>query len=345
MITNSKVYVLHEYGAPSHYNALVELGKQNGFSIIFIIFSPIGLIKAFKEKKYKLVIKSIGFLLSLPCRKKSTIVLGIAPYNRLIVPLYFLLKRHLLYYHTSYTCWDGSNMAYPTNSRFLKNLWKKFIIKSICIFAVSNKTKDGLIKNGYAPKNKISTVYHSLNTIVSNHPRYKENSFIYVGRLIKPKGIEEVLGIFANIPEARLTIVGSGPLEPVVRKYAENHTNISYLGYIESPQKLIPLYQDSSFLIMNSKRSNGWEELFGISIIEGMICGCVPITTDHPGPKEIITPNVNGLVTKENDIKKGIEKALAMTNEEYQVFRNQAIMRGQEFHVSNIAKNWKCILE
>lgn len=345
MVTNSKVYILHEYGAPSHYNALVELGKQNGFSIIFLIFSPTGLIKAFKEKKFKIVIKSIEFLLSLPFRKKSTIVLGIAPYNGLIIPLYYLLKRHLIYYHTSYTCWSGINMAYPTNSRFLKNLWKKFISKSICIFAVSNKTKNELIQNGYAPINKISTVYHSLNTIVHNQPHDKENSFIYVGRLVKSKGIEEVLSIFAQKTEARLTIVGSGPLESLVKKYTEIHTNISYLGYIDNLQKLIPLYQNSSFIIMNSKRSNGWEELFGISIIEGMICGCVPITTDHPGPKEIITQDVNGIITKENDIKKGIEKALTMTNKEYQVLRNRAIMRGQEFHVSNIAKYWKSILE
>jgi len=42
------------------------------------------------------------------------------------------------------------------------------------------------------------------------------------------------------------------------------------------------------------------EELFGISIIEGMACGCVPLTTDHSGPKEIITSGINGFISKEH---------------------------------------------
>lgn len=342
------IYVLHEYGAPSHYNGLTYLAKLHNYEILFYEFKLLTLFKKvvkgnFPMKKW---IADLGFLFMLPFIKPSKIVLGIAPFNASLPILMILLKRHEVYYHTSYTHWDGVTIGYPTKSKFVKNKWKQFTNKYVRhIFAVSQKTKEELILNNYSTAEQISIVNHSYNiTLSAQNKDTKENSFIFVGRITPQKGIKELLKLFSACPQAKLTIVGDGPDVDLVKDYSTRYKNIEYKGYIKCIQDLIPLYQSSSFIVMNSQRLDGWEELFGISLIEGMSCGCVPITTDHSGPKEIITNKVNGIICKEGDIAKGIEQAINMKNEEYLSMRYNSIKRGNDYTIEKIALKWNEIL-
>lgn len=339
------IYVLHEYGAPSHYNALVELGKQNKFNVKFRTFNPKIIIRDLFSKNIQEAIKSLLFIFSLPFSNRRKIVLGIAPFNKLLYPLSFLLKRHKIFYHTSYTCWDGSITAHPTNSDKLKNYWINFIGKKTAhIFAVSQKTKTELINNFIADSAKISIVNHSYNIPINYKYHKKDNSFIFVGRLIENKGILELLSTFSQLPEAKITIVGKGELEDIVLEYSRKYNNIIYQGYINGLENIIPLYQQNSFLLMNSHKTGRWEELFGIAIIEGMACGCVPLATNHPGPKEIITPGVDGFLFSEGDLKKVVSDLLSITDDVYQNIRKQTIKRGQSFHCSQISSKWDPII-
>lgn len=343
--TDKSIYVLHEYGAPIHYTALIELAKENEINVHFRIFSPKAICKQLLIGNIKEALSSICFLLTLPFRKQTKIILGIAPFNRLLYPLSFLLKRHLIFYHTSFTCWDGTYMAHHTNSKKIVDFWKNFITQKVSyIFAVSEKCKSELIKNNFANKNNISIVNHSYSEHIKTHHRIKDNSFIFVGRLTAVKGILELITFFRNHPEATLTIVGKGDLKSEVEEASKTYHNIKYLGYIKGIKNIIPLYQANSFLVMNSKRKNNWEELFGISIIEGMASGCVPIVTDHSGPKEIITNNLNGLISSEDSFEDSILQAIQMKDETYQILREQAIIRGMSYQSSNMKSKWQKIL-
>ncbi len=341
---NKHIYVLHEHGAPSHYNALVSLANKNGYKVTMGVFTIRGILAAFYHRRYKSAFISIYTMLTLPFKHDQKIVLGIAPFNKYLPWLCRALQNHELYYHTSFTSWNGSNMAQPTKSEHLKNKWKRFTNNVSQIFAVSNKTKEELITHGYSDGTNISVVNHSYSSIIKATPKYKDNSFIYVGRLVKCKGISELLEIFARYSEATLTIAGSGDLEDIVKSYAERYTNINYIGFINGLNNLIPIYSSHSFLIMNSKRVGSWEELFGISIIESMACGCVPITTDHPGPKEIIIDNLSGFISKEGEIELSINKAIELPNSMYQELRAAAIATGEEYQSDKIASRWRAIL-
>ena len=339
------IYVLHEYGAASHYIALQELCKQNNINIEYRIFDPISLLRNFYHKRFRLFFQSVWFLVSLPFIHQKKIVLAIAPFNKLLIPISLLLRRHKVYYHTSYSCWDGTIMAHPTSSSYLKNFWYKYIsTKILHIFAVSQKTKDELIKNRFSKSDKISVVNHSFNTLVSETPLKKDNSFIYVGRLTESKGISELLDIFSKRPEAEFTIVGHGELGLMVHEYTKKYKNIKYLGYIRGLQNIIPIYQRHSFLVLNSHRTRTWEELFGITIIEGMACGCIPLTTDHPGPKEIITNGVDGYITKESNIEALIDNAIQMSDKRYQAMRLRTVETGNSYHCSQMSSKWNKIL-
>lgn len=341
------IYVLHEYGANSHYNALVVLAKQKNYEVKFYEFSLYTLLKCTLKGKYRISkwIANIFFLLRISFIKPTKIVIGIAPFNPMLKVMMFLLKKHEVYYHTSYTHWDGKMAAYPVQSEINLERWKYFTTKYVKhIFAVSQKTKDEIVSNGYATPDKISIVNHSYNIpIYASHHHFKDNTFIFVGRLEGIKGIDEILTIFSKKPYANLTIIGSGSKEDIVKEYVKTYKNITYKGYVKGLKNLIPLYSKASFLIMNSHKTNSWEELFGIAIIEGMACGCVPIATDHPGPKEIITSDINGIICKEGEIEKGIEKAIAMSNDNYQKMRILSIQCGQNYSSKKMAQRWQNI--
>lgn len=345
-----RFYLLHEYYSPSHYHALKYLLEENDYKLLFYEIPTVrSFIYLFLPNKDKRFFRNFFFLFRMCFSSGQKVILGIAPYNWLLLPLLFVLRKHQLYYHTSYSCWDGTRMAHSVlvSSSVLKK-WKLFTKERVRhIFAVSNKTRDELIKNGYAKTDKISVVNHSYTEKVFPSPhRIKDKSFLYVGRLTENKGIIELLDLFAKKTDnSQLTVIGSGNLEKNVRSYEQRYSNIHYRGYVAGFSNLIPLYKANSFLLLNSHRSNSWEELFGMVIIEAMACGCIPITTNHPGPKEIITDGVNGLICPEGAISNGIEKALLFSQHKYEKMRNSAIIKGSEYYYKNLAYRWKAILE
>ena len=342
-----KIFVCHEFYTPSHYTALVYLAHENGYEVVFC--EP-NLFRQFRQSVKNRIPRSrllhnIITTTQLLLSHGHKVVIGMAPYNPFLKILLFVLHGHELYYHSSYCCWDGTKFAHK-GSEYDKALWKDFtnnLIKHF--FAVSQKTKDEVIKNGFSEANNITVVNHSYDiNIVGNTSSPKSNDFVCVGRLCNQKGTMQLLEIFARHPEANISFVGNGEYEDKVKSYARLYPNIKYLGYVIGLDNLVPIYKNHSFVIMNSIRTESWEELFGMALVEGMACGCVPLCNDHPGPKEIVEDNNNGFLCKEGDIEKLITKAIAMDNQTYQKLKINAINIGKHYHCSIISKHWMPIL-
>lgn len=339
------IYILHEIHAESHYNALKALAAQKGYAVKFREFQwrfQLKQVLRGKENVFRLI-RNLFFVWSLMLRSNLKIVLAIAPYNYRLLTLAPLLKKHQVYFHTSFTRWGGADVPHPTDSQVLKNFWRTYLHEVVKhVFAVSEKTRFELSWNSFVNKGKISVVNHSFDIeIPASQSNKKSNNYLYVGRLVEEKGIRELLKYFAQNNDLNLTLAGDGVLVEEVKNFAQEYQNIKYLGYINGLEKLIPIYQQHSFLILNSKRTSEWEELFGISLIEGMAAGCVPLATDHPGPKEIISDGVNGLICEEGMIAELIEKTKFFSQEEYEAMQKNAIERGQSFSSANMAQKWE----
>jgi len=147
------------------------------------------------------------------------------------------------------------------------------------------------------------------------------------------------------MPDCNLTLVGEGDLEKEIKFCAREYANISFKGYIKGFIPLMPIYAENSFFILNSKRSETWEEFFGITLIESMACGLVPLSTDHTGPLEIISANHEGLICQEDQIRELICVAKNMSEINYQKMKNCAIERSKYFIHSNISEKWKACIE
>lgn len=347
-----QVYAIHEYGSPSHFNALDYLIHFNGGVLKYRelnLYKQLGSsIKNLSIIKFRKFFLNLFFLLTIFFHKPCKIVLGIAPYNYNLWFLRLLFIRHEVYYFTSYTCWDQSTMVHSRfySERLLK-IWKKFLQNEVRhIFAVSEFTKNELIKNDFSSQDRITVVNHSFKSdIALPLSTVKTLNFITVSTLKKSKGIDKLLEIFKKHPDLNLTIVGKGELFTDVQEAANNYSNIKYLGFINSFDDLVKIYCDHSFLLLNSQRTKIWEELFGMVIIEAMACGVIPITTDHPGPKEIISHGVDGFICEQSNIIEGINTAIAMTKEEYLTIRAGAITSGAKFSSSTMSAKWNLILD
>ena len=80
-----------------------------------------------------------------------------------------------------------------------------------------------------------------------------------VSRLLPYKNLDAVTRAFAQLPEERLVLVGSGPDEPALRELAA--TNVTLLGTV-SDERLRWLYRESSALVAAS------HEDFGLTPLE-----------------------------------------------------------------------------
>ena len=344
-----KVYVIHEYGAPTHFYALDCLLSAHGVPSEKYELNLWGQFKkAVKKLSFKAfcrMLHNLGFLLSLPFLRPAKVVLGLAPYHRWLGALLPFLKRHKVYYFTSYTCWDGTRQVHRPSRRTMEK-WRAFLRQCAHVFAVSEKTKSELVRNGWVDEPSVTVVGHSYVTrpdTSASHP--KDNRFIAVGALEPRKGIDELLACFAACPDAQLTIVGKGSLEDHVKAAVESHPNIQWLGYISDQKVLFQRYKEHSFFILNSKRTEGWEELFGMALIEASACGLVPLASDHSGPCEILRNGENGLVFREGELSAAVDECIGWSDEEYARVRAAAMDNGRRFYVENVAGRWSKVLE
>jgi glycosyltransferase involved in cell wall biosynthesis len=78
-----------------------------------------------------------------------------------------------------------------------------------------------------------------------------EPYFLFVGRLVKNKGLQTLIPLFRNRWQAHLLVAGSGRYEPQLRRMAEGCANIHFLGQVGREQ-LPSLYRNAVALLVPS---------------------------------------------------------------------------------------------
>jgi glycosyltransferase involved in cell wall biosynthesis len=115
--------------------------------------------------------------------------------------------------------------------------------------------------------------------------------FLFVGRLVKSKGLQELLPIFRRYEKAQLWIVGLGDYEPILRRMAQGSPNIKFLGY-QSGERLRILYQQAVASIVPSL----WYEVFGLVILEAFSQGTPVIVRNRGAMPKLIDESGGGFV-------------------------------------------------
>lgn len=110
---------------------------------------------------------------------------------------------------------------------------------------------------------------------------------VFVGELAPRKGVETLLQAWAlvetNCPQAQLHVVGSGPLEAEVQRWAaERHPSRRFHGHL-SHRQVLQLLPTFSVLAAPSVRWSRWREQIGLPIKEALRSGLTVVTTTETG--------------------------------------------------------------
>tara|TARA_Y100000590_G_scaffold468854_1_gene653499 strand:- start:2035 stop:2913 length:879 start_codon:yes stop_codon:yes gene_type:complete len=206
----------------------------------------------------------------------------------------------------------------PNVNQQTKLLVEHFLSKANIVTAISFKVKKDL---GKFLDKKIEVIYNPIKDVFHDKSIKKNNNFLYVGRANDPvKRINLVRESLQKIngAEKEIKICGS-----------ENPGFGSYMGVIPDVD-LNKLYNSSKFVLLPSKA-----EGIGLPMIEGMICGAIPITcSDNLTAKEfspvefICEPNSESIVKKIKELEK-----------EYESNRKIAIKIGEKYKIQFSKKN------
>ena len=159
---------------------------------------------------------------------------------------------------------------------YIKKILPHFVRKSQSIVAISQSTKNDLIKYWHIPEEKISVVYNGFTPPVSTEVNRK-HQILYISRIEHPgKNHLNLLKAFECLPEElrkQYTLVMPGAAwngAETVFEYAKNSPcadQFKFTGFVDFA-KLPELYAESAMYIFPSHF-----EGFGLSLLEAMHAG------------------------------------------------------------------------
>jgi alpha-1,2-mannosyltransferase len=137
----------------------------------------------------------------------------------------------------------------------------------------------------------------------------KKDLVITVGRISPEKRMEIFLEIARRLPRLRFAIIGSvaQDQELYYRRLREHSpTNVSFT--IAPLRKARDIMADAKIYVHSAKN-----EHFGITIVEAMAGGCVPVVNDSGGPREIVSTDVG---CRWKTLEEAVSQISALTNDD-----------------------------
>jgi len=243
-----------------------------------------------------------------------------------------------------------------------KNILKKTLKTSLKL-----KTINEIVCNSYFTKRIIdsclgvnSKVIYPPVDVDSFKPLEKENIILFVGRfsqLLQSKGHDILVKAFKFLVDKRnlrkWKLILAGGTEVGVGDYLKKIKKDS-LGYpikiIENPNfnDLVNLYGKAKIFWsasgygVDEEKEPEKVEHFGISVVEAMSAGAVPLTVKKGGFKEIIEEGKNGFFWQTPEELE--EKTLRLIKIDLKKLQNEAIKRSKIFSKEKFYENFQKII-
>lgn len=239
-------------------------------------------------------------LLSMVAARITRVPVRVHTFTGLVFPTSTGLKQRLLMLTDSITCRCASNIIAEglgvRNDLINYNITKK----QIRVLGYGNVR--GIDLKHY---NRTPNVMKEAENIRRDLGIYDSSfTFIFVGRLVRDKGIDELVDAFCILNELyndiHLILVGEeekelDPISDSVRHKIASVKNIHAVGRKEDVR---PWYAASNALVFPSHR-----EGFPNVVIEAGAMGLPSIVTDINGSREIIKDGVNGIIIEPQNVK------------------------------------------
>ena len=152
--------------------------------------------------------------------------------------------------------------------------------------------------------------------VLAEHPELKEKLvFGYLGRIYKDKGVNELLEAFLSLnnpDKYALLIIGPfdssrQSLNPELLKRAKENPNIIFHGFTKEVSKYLS--------VIDVLCHPSYHEGFSMAIQQAMAMGCAIVTTDIPGPSEVIENGISGITVPSMNSRALADGMIQMTND------------------------------
>ena len=175
------------------------------------------------------------------------------------------------------------------------------------ILPISHFWERALLEMG-APKDKLKVFRMGIaipeNTL-KNNTLNRPLRVLTVGRLVEKKGLEfSIRGVIESTIPIEYRVVGSGPLEPFLKKQAlaaGDGQEILFLGPLANSDVLDLMAWSDVFVLTSVTAVDGDMEGIPVVLMEAMVRNNVVISTYHSGIAELIESGVNGFLVNERD--------------------------------------------
>lgn len=222
------------------------------------------------------------------------------------------------------------------------------------IFGTTISVSDYINKKWIESRNKYSNIVSQKNYVIYNGVDIKlynkkitleekhnlrqslkieDDDFLilYVGRIIKEKGVEELLDAVIKIQnkKIKLLIIGNVSFKNksenkyskrIEKKCCARKDKIKRIDYIDN-KDLYKYYQSSDLQVIPSQ----WEEAFGLVAVEAGLCKLPAIVTESGGLVEIVDKRTTSIVKKGNGLVNNLEKEIqsfVCNEEKYKKVKN-----------------------
>lgn len=239
-----------------------------------------------------------------------------------------------------------------------KNMIMRYYPKADKIIAVSEGVKRELVRYACLDPLRITAVNnpYDIDKIknLSREPLEEEyqalfrkrNLIVSTGRLIRQKGHDILIKALPKIstePPAEVVIIGTGELEPSLKKLAAEigfKDRVHFLGWQDNPFR----YESKADVFVLPSR---WEG-FPNALVEAMACGSPVIASNSSGgTKEIIGKDTYGMLfnnEQPEDLAAKLQQVL-QNQELLNKYKNLSLERASHFHKDIIAEKYLKELE
>jgi glycosyltransferase involved in cell wall biosynthesis len=252
----------------------------------------------FAKKKYRSY---------LPLFTKAIESFDLSNYDLIISSSYCVAKGVLTHANQLHICYCHSPVRYGWDLYFqylntaglngmnLKSLYVKSVLHKLRIWdIVSSNRVDYFISNSNYIKHRILktygreavTIYPPVSVSEFDNNQPKENYYLTCSRFVPYKKIDLIVKAFSNMPDKKLTVIGSGPDMDKIKRLKTD--NIEILGY--QPFSILKEYMEKTKAFVFAA-----EEDFGIVPVESQACGVPVIAYGKGGSLETVVDGKTGI--------------------------------------------------
>lgn len=160
------------------------------------------------------------------------------------------------------------------------------------ILCLSESSRRQLLSWGVNPsKTSLFRYWIDLSYFAPQDIKPKNFTVLYVGRLIRKKGIHLLLKSASEFPHINFHFVGTGPESKTITEYSQKFSNIKFFSPVPNHQILKYFHQSSVFCYPSV-----YQEGFGRSVIEAVACGIPVIASNLGGLPEALTSDIAILI-------------------------------------------------